>query len=55
MRDDKRRAAQASRQRVAGQRDGRVVSRSPTRVPPPGLLNTVRPSAASFAPADQYS
>src|ERR1700728_2925762 len=29
-------------------------SRSPTRVPPPGLLNTVRPSAASFAPADQY-
>src|SRR6266404_4422421 len=29
-------------------------SRSPIRVPPPGLLNTVRPSAASFAPADQY-
>src|SRR4029077_8860485 len=27
---------------------------SPMRVPPPGLLNTVRPSAASFAPADQY-
>ena len=33
---------------------GWVVSCSPTRVPPPGLLNTVRPSAASFAPADQY-
>src|SRR5215472_6777031 len=29
-------------------------SRSPIRVPPPGLLNTVRPSAASFAPVDQY-
>src|ERR1039458_3783737 len=28
--------------------------RSPIRVPPPGLLNTVRPSAASFAPADKY-
>ena len=27
---------------------------SPTRVPPPALLNTVRPSAASLAPADQY-
>src|SRR6185437_13271069 len=33
---------------------GWAVSRSPIRVPPPGLLNTVRPSAASFAPADQY-
>ena len=30
------------------------VSRSPTRVPPPGWLNTVRPSWASRAPADQY-
>src|SRR5215472_15812510 len=28
-------------------------SRSPTRVPPPGLENTVRPSAASRDPADQ--
>ena len=33
---------------------GCVVSCSPTRVPPPALLNTVRPSAASLAPADQY-
>ena len=33
---------------------GWEVSRSPILVPPPGLLNTVRPSAASFAPADQY-
>src|SRR5690348_8038784 len=33
---------------------GWVDSRSPIRVPPPGLLNTVRPSAASFAPVDQY-
>ncbi len=33
---------------------GRLASRSPTRVPPPGLLNTVRPSSASFAPDDQY-
>src|ERR1700749_1906322 len=33
---------------------GWLDSDSPTRVPPPGLLNTVRPSAASFAPADQY-
>ena len=32
---------------------GRLASRSPTRVPPPGLLNTVRPSRASFAPVDQ--
>src|SRR5580704_654646 len=29
-------------------------SRSPIRVPPPARLNTVRPSAAPFAPADQY-
>src|ERR1700722_9513806 len=29
-------------------------SGSPTRVPPPALLNTVRPSVASLAPADQY-
>src|SRR5512142_2952855 len=29
-------------------------SRSPILVPPPALLNTVRPSAASLAPADQY-
>src|ERR1700729_2182607 len=33
---------------------GTLASRSPTRVPPPGLLNTVRPSSASLAPADQY-
>src|SRR5580658_6126591 len=33
---------------------GCVDSCSPTRVPPPALLNTVRPSAASLAPADQY-
>src|SRR5579875_2847668 len=33
---------------------GWLVSDSPTRVPPPGLLNTVRPSMASLAPADQY-
>src|ERR1700689_3234242 len=33
---------------------GCPASRSPIRVPPPGLLNTVRPSAASLAPADQY-
>src|SRR5579859_2609621 len=33
---------------------GSVDSCSPTRVPPPALLNTVRPSAASFAPACQY-
>ena len=33
---------------------GRLASRSPTRVPPPGRLNTVRPSTASLAPADQY-
>src|SRR5579863_9830830 len=33
---------------------GRLDSRSPTRVPPPGRLNTVRPSSASLAPADQY-
>jgi hypothetical protein len=29
---------------------GRLASRSPTRVPPPGLLNTLRPSSASLAP-----
>ena len=29
---------------------GRSASRSPTRVPPPGALNTVRPSCASRAP-----
>src|SRR5437660_1339365 len=33
---------------------GSADSRSPIRVPPPGLLNTVRPSAAPLAPADQY-
>ena len=33
---------------------GWVDNCSPTRVPPPALLNTVRPSAASLAPADQY-
>src|ERR1700758_5120835 len=33
---------------------GYVDSCSPTRGPPPALLNTVRPSAASLAPADQY-
>src|SRR3984957_851662 len=33
---------------------GRGDNRSPTRVPPPALLNTVRPSAVSLAPADQY-
>src|ERR1700733_948972 len=33
---------------------GSSQSRSPTRVPPPAVLNTVRPSAASLAPADQY-
>src|SRR5215813_12716142 len=33
---------------------GWLDSRSPSRVPPPGLLNTVRPSAASLAPDDQY-
>src|SRR5579872_765294 len=29
-------------------------NRSPTLVPPPARLNTVRPSAVSLAPADQY-
>src|SRR6266705_3279332 len=43
-------AARGSLDSVTGWED----SRSPMRVPPPGLLNTVRPSAASFAPADQY-
>src|ERR1017187_7440498 len=33
---------------------GRLASCSPTRVPPPGLLKTVRPSIPSFAPADPY-
>src|SRR6202042_1224521 len=33
---------------------GSAASRSPTRVPPPGLEKTVRPSPASLAPADQY-
>src|SRR5580692_3885835 len=42
--------ARGSLDRVTGCAD----NRSPTRVPPPGLLNTVRPSAASLAPADQY-
>ncbi len=32
---------------------GRAANRSPTRVPPPCLLNTVRPSAAPRAPASQ--
>src|SRR6185369_5935964 len=43
-------AARGSLDSVTGWED----SCSPMRVPPPGLLNTVRPSAASFAPADQY-
>src|SRR5215469_5917600 len=34
--------------------NGRLASCSPTRVPPPALLKTVRPSRASLAPADQY-
>ncbi len=32
---------------------GSLASRSPIRVPPPGLEKTVRPSAASRPPADQ--
>src|ERR1700691_4814844 len=43
-------AARGSLNRVTGWE----VSCSPSRVPPPGLLNTVRPSAVSLAPADQY-
>ena len=43
-------AGVGSLRRVSGSPD----SRSPTLVPPPGLLNTVRPSSASLAPADQY-
>ena len=43
-------AAAGSLRKVTGRR----ASRSPIRVPPPGLLNTVRPSSASLAPADQY-
>ncbi len=43
-------AARGSLDSVTGWDD----SCSPTRVPPPALLNTVRPSAASLAPADQY-
>ncbi len=46
----RRLAARGSLDSVTGWAD----SRSPIRVPPPALLNTVRPSAASFAPADQY-
>src|ERR1700743_1411691 len=42
--------ANGSLRRVTGWLD----SDSPTRVPPPGLLNTVRPSMASLAPADRY-
>ncbi len=48
--------AQASPGRAGSLRSvsGSWASRSPTRVPPPGLLNTLRPSSASLAPADQY-
>src|SRR5450631_1895026 len=34
--------------------NAKLLSDSPTRVAPPGLENTVRPSWASRAPADQY-
>ena len=43
-------AARGSLDSVTGWAD----SRSPILVPPPAWLNTVRPSAASFAPVDQY-